>query len=59
MSSGALVQILKDYDGEPKPIHIVYSRQGLLALKVRAFIDWALPRLRAACGSYGDPPSPK
>ncbi|ARQ12029.1 LysR family transcriptional regulator protein [Rhizobium etli] len=59
VSSGALVQILKGYDGEPKPIHIVYTRQGLLALKVRAFIDWALPRLRAACGSYGDVPSPK
>ncbi|OWO96435.1 LysR family transcriptional regulator [Rhizobium esperanzae] len=59
VSSGALVQILKDYDGEPKPIHIVYSRQGLLALKVRAFIDWALPRLRAACGSYDDVPSLK
>ncbi|MDK4735694.1 LysR family transcriptional regulator [Rhizobium sp. CNPSo 3490] len=59
VSSGALVQILKDYDGEPKPIHIVYSRQGLLALKVRAFIDWALPRLRAACGSYGDAQSPE
>ncbi len=57
MASGALVQILKDYDGDPKPIHIVYSRQGLLALKVRAFIDWVLPRLRAACGNYGDVPS--
>lgn len=47
LSSGMLVQILKDYNGGPKPIHIVYSRQGLLTLKVRAFIDWILPRLRA------------
>ncbi|MGK9237295.1 LysR family transcriptional regulator [Inquilinus limosus] len=53
LSSGALVPILKGYGGEPRPIHLIYSRQGLLALKVRAFIDWALPRLRAACGSYG------
>ncbi|EJC81660.1 transcriptional regulator [Rhizobium leguminosarum bv. trifolii WSM2297] len=56
VSSGALVQILKDYGGESKPINIVYSRQGLLALKVRAFIDWALPRLRAACSNYGNMP---
>lgn len=56
VSSGALVQILKDYGGESKPINIVYSRQGLLALKVRAFVDWALPRLRAACSNYGDMP---
>lgn len=47
--SGALVPILPDYDSAPLPIHIVYPRQGLLPLKVRAFIDWATPRLRAAC----------
>ncbi|WP_299174324.1 LysR substrate-binding domain-containing protein [uncultured Brevundimonas sp.] len=52
LSSGALVTILTDFGGEPQPIHIVYSRQGLLALKVRAFIDWVLPRLRESCASY-------
>lgn len=49
INSGALINILPDDDGEPRPIHIVYPRQGLLPLKVRAFIDWAAPRLRAAC----------
>lgn len=53
LSAGALVPILKGYDSGPRPIHIVYSRQGLLALKVRTFIDWALPRFRATCGNYG------
>ncbi|TCU20075.1 LysR family transcriptional regulator [Rhizobium sullae] len=53
LSSGSLVSILKEYAGAPKPIHIVYSRQGLLALKVRSFIDWALPRLRTSCSNYG------
>lgn len=47
--SGALVPILSDYAGDPRPVHIVYPRQGLLPLKVRAFIDWAAPRLRDAC----------
>ncbi len=47
LASGALVPILRNFDGAPQPIHIVYARQGLLALKVRAFVDWALPRLRA------------
>lgn len=47
LSSGALVPILNEFAGKPKPIHIVYPRQGLLALKVRSFIDFALPRLRA------------
>lgn len=50
--SGALLPILTDYDGEPRPAHIVYPRQGLLPLKVRAFIDFAVPRLRAACSGF-------
>ncbi|WP_255646677.1 LysR substrate-binding domain-containing protein [Inquilinus sp. Marseille-Q2685] len=53
LSSGALVPILTEYGGEPRPIHMIYSRQGLVTLKVRAFIDWALPRLRAASSGYG------
>lgn len=58
MASGALVPILQDYGSTPQPIHIIYARQGTLPLKVRAFIDWTLPRLRAACSSYG-PRSPE
>lgn len=52
LRSGALVPILTDYEGDPRPVHIVYPRQGLLPLKVRAFIDWAAPRLRAACNGF-------
>jgi hypothetical protein len=28
------------------PVHLIYVRQGLLPLKVRAFLDWMTPRLR-------------
>jgi DNA-binding transcriptional LysR family regulator len=51
--SGALVPILAEYDGPSRPVHLVYSRPGLLPLKVRAFIDWTAPRLRAACAVSG------
>ena len=53
IGSGALVPILGDYGDDPRPVHIVYPRQGLLPLKVRAFIDWAAPRLRDACSAFG------
>ena len=46
LRSGALVEILKDYASEPIPVHLIYVKQGLLPLKVRAFIDWMTPRLR-------------
>lgn len=52
LRSGSLVPILTDYEDPPLPIHMVYSRQGLLPLKVRAFIDWMTPRLRLACTSF-------
>jgi hypothetical protein len=29
------------------PVSLVYPDQGLLPLKVRAFLDWSAPRLRA------------
>jgi DNA-binding transcriptional LysR family regulator len=53
--SGALVPILTEFDDPPLPVHIVYQRQGLLPLKVRAFVDWMTPRLRAACTSFNCP----
>jgi DNA-binding transcriptional LysR family regulator len=46
LRSGALVEILADYPMKAMPVHIVYVKQGLLPLKVRAFIDWMVPRLR-------------
>jgi DNA-binding transcriptional LysR family regulator len=48
IESGALVEILKDHAAHPSPVHLVYIRQGLLPLKVRAFLDWMTPRLRVA-----------
>jgi hypothetical protein len=46
LQSGELVPILCQWDGRKIPVHLVYARQGLLPLKVRAFLDWMTPRLR-------------
>jgi DNA-binding transcriptional LysR family regulator len=43
---GQLEEILTDYQPEPYPVSLVYAKQGLLPLKVRAFLDFARPRLR-------------
>lgn len=48
LRSGTLVEILEDHAPQPTPVHLVYVKQGLLPLKVRAFIDWMTPRLRQA-----------
>ena len=46
LESGQLLPILCSFNTRRIPVHLVYARQGLLPLKVRAFLDWMTPRLR-------------
>ncbi|WHO72256.1 LysR family transcriptional regulator [Rhizobium sp. BT03] len=45
--AGLLTPLLVDFEPPPVPVHLVYPAQGLVPLKLRAFIDFATPRLRA------------
>lgn len=45
---GRLVTILRDYVPDPIPVHLVHAGPPLLPLKLRVFLDFAAPRLRAA-----------
>lgn len=45
---GLIVSILDDYLPEPIPVHLVHTGPPLLPLKLRAFMDFATPRLRHA-----------
>ncbi len=47
IAAGRLVAVLDAYAPEAWPIHLVHVAQGPVPLKVRAFLDWAAPRLRA------------
>ncbi len=46
IADGRLRVILRDYELPPVPISLVYPAQRLLPLKLRAFLDYAAPRLR-------------
>ena len=46
--SGALRPVLRDFELPPVPIHLVHAGGRRLPLKLRAFLDFATPRLRAA-----------
>jgi len=48
LRDGALVLVLEDFEPEPLPVNLVYVGQRLLPLKLRAFLDFATPRLKAA-----------
>jgi len=45
--SGALDIVLQNFEPEPWPVSLVYPGQGRLPLKLRAFLDFATPRLKA------------
>jgi hypothetical protein len=42
-----LAVLLENFELLPLPVNIVYFGGGLLPLKVRAFLDFAAPRLKA------------
>lgn len=46
LSKGMLVTVLDEEEQDPWPISIVYPSRGLIPKKVRAFLDFATPRLR-------------
>jgi DNA-binding transcriptional LysR family regulator len=42
-----LVKLLEAYEPPPVPVHLVYPSQRQVPLKLRAFLDFSIPRLRA------------
>jgi DNA-binding transcriptional LysR family regulator len=47
VKAGALTVLLEEFEPRPLPISIVYLGGALRPLKVRAFVDFAAPRLKA------------
>lgn len=46
LASGKLVRVLRDFETPPMPVNLTYPHARLLSSRVRAFIDFAAPRLR-------------
>ena len=53
LRAGRLVPVLNDFAPPPVPVHLIYAQRLIIAPKVRAFIDFATPRLRAALADLG------
>ena len=45
--AGTLQLVLEAFEPEPLPVHILYSPRKPAPLKLRAFLDWMAPRLKA------------
>ena len=46
LRSRALVPILEEYARPPVPVSLIYPEQGMIPLKLRAFLNYVAPRLR-------------
>ncbi|CCE10581.1 putative transcriptional regulatory protein, LysR family [Bradyrhizobium sp. STM 3843] len=44
--SGRLKLVLESFEPAPRPVHLVYDTQNRLPLKLRAFVDFVVPRMR-------------
>lgn len=49
---GRLQILLPDFSPEPLPVNLLYVEAELLPLKVRSFLDWTIPRLRARMAGH-------
>jgi DNA-binding transcriptional LysR family regulator len=46
--AGRLVPVLQEFTLPPQPVHLVYPEARLMTPKLRAFLDFAAPRLKSA-----------
>ena len=52
--SGALSLVLRAFEPAPLPVNLVYASRSQVPLKLRAFLDFAAPRLRARLQGLAD-----
>lgn len=53
VGQGELQIVLEAYAPEPVPVHLVHVSRGQMALKMRCFLDFAVPRLRRELEEIG------
>jgi DNA-binding transcriptional LysR family regulator len=46
LTDGRLIQLLTEFELPKQPISLLYPSTRLLSSRVRAYLDWSVPRLR-------------
>jgi DNA-binding transcriptional LysR family regulator len=46
IEAGSLRRVLRKYESDPLPVHLIHTGRKPVARKLRAFLDFATPRLR-------------
>ena len=59
IKASTLVPVLENFCPPPVPVHLIYAQRRIIAPKVRAFVDFAVPRLRTTLAAAGQSRRPK
>ncbi len=59
IKAGKLQVILEQFEPDPAPVSLVHAARGQMPLKMRRFLDFALPRLRAVFPKLQQEQKPK
>lgn len=57
LREGSLVRVLAEHEPPAVPVSLVHAGQGRVPMKCRAFIDYAVPRLRDRVARHLGPPA--
>ncbi|MGY2293589.1 LysR family transcriptional regulator [Pseudomonas sp. SDO528_S397] len=56
VKAGKLKYVLQKFEVEPIPVHVVFLSRDAMPAKLRRFIDYAVPTLRALLAEFGHTP---
>ena len=59
IKAGKLQVIMEQFEPEPAPVSLVHAARGQMPLKMRRFLDFAVPRLRAVFPKLQQEPKPR
>ena len=57
VKAGKLKYILQEFEVDPLPVHLVHLSRTTLPIKLRRFIDFAVPKFRETLAEFGRIPS--
>jgi DNA-binding transcriptional LysR family regulator len=57
VKAGKLKYILQEFEVDPLPVHLVHFSRNTMPIKLRRFIDFAVPKLRETLAEFGRIPS--
>ena len=57
IKAGKLDLVLQEFEVDPVPVHVVHLSRHVMPIKVRRFIDFAVPKLREKLAEFGRIPS--